>query len=97
MVHFRKRLTPEFLVEINEMVIQEAEKKGEQNDIYSNGGGNSGIMIVDATCAPSNSWYVRDVSLVNEARDKAEKLMDVLHSHNDGKKPRTYRKRAQDL
>ena len=96
MVHFRKRLTPEFLVEINEMVIQVAEKKDDQNN-NSGGGGNSGTMIVDATCAPSNSWYVRDVSLVNEARDKAEKLMDVLHSHNDGKKPRTYRKRAQDL
>ena len=32
MVHFRKRLTPEILVEINEMVIQVAEKKNDQNN-----------------------------------------------------------------
>ena len=47
MVHFRKRLTPEILVEINEMVIQVAEKKDDQNN-NSGGGGNSGTMIVDA-------------------------------------------------
>lgn len=94
MVHFRKRLTPEILVEINEMVIQEAEKKDEQNDNNS-GGGNSGTMIVDATCAPSNIRYPQDVSLLNEARENAEKLLDVLHSPTDGKKPRTYRNRAR--
>ena len=52
MVHFRKRLTPEILVEINEMVIHVAEQKDDQNN-NSGGGGNSGTMIVDATCAPS--------------------------------------------
>ena len=95
MVHFRKRLTPEILVEINEMVIQEAEKKDDQNDNNTNGGGNSGTMIVDATCAPSNIRYPQDVSLLNEARENAEKLLDVLHNPTDGKKPRTYRKRAR--
>ena len=52
-------------------------------------------MIVDATCAPSNIRYPQDVSLLNEARENAEKLLDVLHDRNDGKKPRTYRRRAQ--
>ena len=33
MVHFRKRLTPEILAEINEMVISEAEKKDERTII----------------------------------------------------------------
>lgn len=94
MVHFRKRLTPEILVEINEMVIQVAEKKDDQNN-NSGGGGNSGTMIVDATCAPSNIRYPQDVSLLNEARENAEKLLDILHSPTDGKKPRTYRKRAR--
>ena len=36
-------------------------------------------MIVDATCAPSNIRYPQDVSLLNEARENAEKLLDVLH------------------
>ena len=100
MVHFRKRLTPEILAEINEMVISEAEKKDEKDDHNDNNnnsgnGGNSGTMIVDATCAPSNIRYPQDVSLLNEARENAEKLLDVLHSHTDGKKPRTYRKCAR--
>ena len=30
MVHFRKRLTPEILAEINEMVIRAAEKKNDR-------------------------------------------------------------------
>lgn len=92
MVHFRKRLTPEILAEINEMVIQEA--KGGDDDKPGDGG-SSGTMIVDATCAPSNIRYPQDVSLLNEAREKAEKLLDNLHSPSDGKKPRTYRKRAR--
>lgn len=94
MVHFRKRLTPEILAEINEMVIQAAEKKDGQNN-NSGGGGNSGTMIVDATCAPSNIRYPQDVSLLNEARENAEKLLDVLHDPTDGKKPRSYRKCAR--
>ena len=52
-------------------------------------------MIVDATCAPSNIRYPQDVSLLNEARENAEKILDVLHDPADGKKPRTYRKRAR--
>ena len=40
-------------------------------------GGNSGTMIVDATCAPSHIRYPQDVSLLNEARENAEKLLDV--------------------
>lgn len=45
MVHFRKRLTPEILAEINEMVIRAADKEDDQNDNNSGGNGNSGIMI----------------------------------------------------
>ena len=52
-------------------------------------------MIVDATCAPSNIRYPQDVSLLNEARENAEKLLDALHDPTGGKKPRTYRKRAR--
>ena len=54
-------------------------------------------MIVDATCAPSNIRYPQDVSLLNEARENAEKLLDILHDPTDGKKLRTYRKRARKI
>ena len=75
MVYFRKRLTPEVLGEINEMILRdakarqskEAEDKDDDNsDDGSGAGGNSGTMIVDATCAPSNIRYPQDVSLLNE-------------------------------
>ena len=104
MVYFRKRLTPEVLGEINEMILRDAkarqskEIKSEDHDDSdhdSGQDGNSGTMIVDATCAPSNIRYPQDVSLLNEARENAEKLLDVLHDPTDGKKPRTYRKRAR--
>ena len=48
MVHFRKRLTPEILVEINEMVIQAAEKKDDQNN-NAGGSGNSGTIAAVPT------------------------------------------------
>ena len=100
MVYFRKRLTPEVLGEINEMIIRDAKehqkKESKDDDDDDSGrGGNSGTMIVDATCAPSNIRYPQDVSLLNETRENAEKLLDVLHDSADGKKPRTYRKRAR--
>ena len=104
MVYFRKRLTPEVLGEINEMILRDAkarqtkeadDKDDDHSDGGSGAGGNSGTMIVDATCAPSNIRYPQDVSLLNEARENAEKLLDVLHDPADGKKPRSYRKCAR--
>ena len=104
MVYFRKRLTPEVLGEINEMIVRDAKerqvkeaesKDDDDSDGQPGTGGNSGTMIVDATCAPSNIRYPQDVSLLNEARESAEKLQDVLHDPADGKKPRTYRQRAR--
>lgn len=88
MVHFRKRITPEVLAEINEMIIQESQDDKDDDN-------NSGTMIVDATCAPSQIRYPQDVSLLNEARENAEKFVDLLHDPSDGKKPRTYRKKAR--
>lgn len=102
MVYFQKRLMPEVLGEINEMILRNAkerqnkESKDDDNSDYAPGkGGNSGTMIVDATSAPSHIRYPLDVSFLNEARENAEKLLDTLHNPADGKKPRTYRKCAR--
>ena len=104
MVYFRKRLTPAVLGEVNEIIVRDAKERQEKeaksndnddSDDHPGSSGNSGTMIVDATCAPSNIRYPQDVSLLNEARENAEKLLDVLHDPADGKKPRTYRKRAR--
>lgn len=105
MVYFRKRLTLEMLGEINEMIVRDAKERqekeakskddGDDSDNHPGAGENSGTMIVDATCPPSNIRYPQDVSLLNEARENAEKILDALHDPADGKKPRTYRERAR--
>jgi hypothetical protein len=96
MVYFRKRLTPEVLGEINEMIIAKAQapKQEQKNDDDDQDSGNGGTMIIDATCAPSNIRYPQDTSLLNEARESAEKVIDELYTPGEGTKPRTYRKAA---
>jgi len=63
--------------------------KGEQN--------NSGKLIVDTSCAPADIRYPTDLNLLNEAREKSERIIDRLHEPLKGgeKKVRTYRQRAR--
>ena len=102
MVYFRKRLTPEIIGEINEMIISaeqaklEKEKEESQKDDSDDSDDidkNSGTMIVDATCATSQISYPQDISLLNKARECSEKIIDELHVKGE-QKPRTYRKKA---
>ena len=113
MVYFRKRLTLEVLGEINEMIVRDAKERqakevkskddSDDSDDHPGASGNSGTMIVDATCAPSNIRYPQDVSLLNEARENAEKLLVILHDPADSRSsynspdniPVKYQKEAQ--
>lgn len=98
MVHFRKRLTIEILGKINEMVIAKSQEKSsnkKDDDHKNDPPKNSGTMIVDATCAPSYIKYPQDTELLNESREKLEKMIEVLHDPADGKKPRTYPQKAR--
>jgi hypothetical protein len=56
---------------------------------------NHGTLIIDATCAPSNIRYPQDFSLLNEAREKLETIVDRLCNDHTLKKPRMYRKEAR--
>ncbi|KQC10804.1 MAG: transposase, partial [Methanolinea sp. SDB] len=58
---------------------------------------NQGKLIVDATCTPADVAYPTDLNLLNSAREKAEKIIDILHAarRDDAVKPRTYRKKAR--
>jgi len=76
----------------------------DKNDPGSEGGTppagpkkNRGKLILDATCAPADIRYPTDVSLLNEARENLEKIIDKLHKPHKGKKPkpRTYRQQAR--
>lgn len=91
MTHFRKRLTPEILAEINELIISKAKDDNNEPPVDS----NRGTLTVDATCAPQNIRYPQDLSLLNEARENLERIIDELHHQQGGEKPRTYRKNAR--
>jgi transposase, IS5 family len=59
---------------------------------------NQGQLILDATCAPADIRYPTDLSLLNEARENSEDILDALYAQvsDQGKtKPRTYRKLAR--
>ena len=96
MVHFRKRLTPTIVGEINEMIIKNAitEVSREDDDSSHRPGisaENEGTLIVDATCAPSFIKYPQDIELLNQARENTEDMITELHDPKDGRKPRTYK------
>lgn len=55
-----------------------------------------GKLILDATVAPQAIRYPTDLSLLNEAREFSERVIDDLYPHSDlKKKPRTYRGKAR--
>jgi hypothetical protein len=59
---------------------------------------NHGQLIVDATCAPADIRYPTDLSLLNEAREASEAIIDALYEQVRESlpvKPRTYRQLAR--
>jgi hypothetical protein len=57
---------------------------------------HQGKLILDATVAPQAIRYPTDLSLLNEAREFSEKIIDELYPKTDWKKkPRTYREKAR--
>src|SRR4028118_126692 len=59
---------------------------------------NQGKLILDATCAPGDISYPNDLGLLNQARVKKEKIIDILYEPLKGKlekKPKTYRNLAR--
>ena len=102
MVHFRKRFTAEFMTEINEAMCRtEAKPKdvtppeppqracglaGDPGDDDDEPHG--GTLILDATCAPANIKYLTDTSLLAEAIEKTDAMIDTLHEPFKGRQPR---------
>lgn len=102
MVHFRKRLDMELMNRVNEKVAEmrdgkkklsgTAHKEEADEEVT-----NKGQLLLDATCAPQDIKYPTDFTLLNEAREKTENIIDKLHEGRGkkGKKPRTYRRKAR--
>ena len=70
---------------------------GEGSDSETEEAPNGGTLILDATCAPQAIRFPTDTSLLNEARQNTEGIIDSLHAAGltDGRKPRTYRIEAK--
>lgn len=103
---FRKRMSVEMLNAVNEAFLSKAEPtpehagtSGRKDAATQNCGGNAeadnaGTMILDATCSPSNIRFPQDFSLLNEAREKTDSIIDQLHAQVNPRgvrHPRTYR------
>lgn len=58
---------------------------------------HKGQLIVDATVCPQDITYPTDVKVLNEGREKSEKLIDILYEglNKQCDKPRTYRENAR--
>ncbi len=106
LVGFRKRIGLELLAAVNESFLKDApptpehakKKTGEAAGQMNQAGTSDampvgGSLILDATCSPSNIRYPHDFSLLNEAREKTDWMIDVLHRQvdPDQRHPRTYK------
>ena len=97
MTHFRKRFSKEILAEINDWILHGLPVDDTANTDDDNDLPNQGKLIVDATCTPADIAYPTDLSLLNEAREKTEAMIDRMHEPFIGVrlKPRTYRQQAR--
>ncbi len=100
LVEFRKRLTDEVLIEINEMIAEYNSPKDGTPGGGSDTGDedppeNKGTMILDATCAPQQISYPQDINLLNEARVNLENIIDDISYEYNYYKPRMYRDNAR--
>ncbi len=107
-VYFRKRFGKKRMGKINETIackVLEEEARAtksksddkDDDDPGAGPSGNRGKLLVDATCTPADITFPTDLKLLNTAREKSEKIIDILHRPLKGnqKKPRTYRKVAR--
>lgn len=100
MTHFRKRFNQAILSEINAWILHgppEEDAGDSDNDDDETHRPNQGKLIVDATCTPADIAYPTDLSLLNEAREKSEQIIDAMHKPfiSLRRKPRTYRQAAR--
>ena len=70
---------------------------GGTDDTQPHPAGNKGTLILDATCVPADIHYPTDVTLLSDARELTEQIIDKLHEPLVGKqkKPRDYRQKAR--
>lgn len=103
LVLFRKRISSEMLMEVNEYVLSHKDDDNNTPPSSGNSGDhdalkkdtNTGTLTLDATCAPANIRYPQDISLLNEAREKLETIIYRFCKSYGLPLPRRYKKRAR--
>ena len=109
LVHFRQRLGSELVLAVNESVVApicadaqasvpKPPSSSEEANSEDGQSPKTGQLILDATCAPADIRYPTDLSLLNDAREWSERLIDALYGQIKGRlscKPRTYRRVAR--
>lgn len=71
---------------------------GEQRNPSTQNQPNQGSLLIDATCTPVDIRHPTDLSLLNEAREVTEILIDAMYPQvreSFGHKPRTHRRKAR--
>jgi len=92
-VDIRKRMGSEVFAGFEQVIL---EKIGNPRRTGKAKEENRGKLLLDATVAEQAIRYPTDLSLLNEAREVSEKLIDELYALSDyTKKPRTYRRKAR--
>lgn len=105
-VEIRERLGLEGANAMNEAIVKASgaiksepeNNSGEdsKNSGTDNSSENNGRVLFDASVCPQDITYPTDLGLLNEAREKTEQLIDILHDSNKQLiKPRTYRQKAR--
>jgi transposase, IS5 family len=95
-VEARKKLGNDTFDEFSELIIRSSNPNLEHK-VNNKAQHNKGHLKIDATVADQYIRYPNDLSLVNEARLKTEKIIDLLYEQVRNQmpvKPRTYRKLA---
>lgn len=92
-VDIRKRMGADVFAGFEQVIL---EKIGKPRRTGKAREGNHGKLLLDATVAEQAIRYPTDLSLLNEAREISENLIDELYALSDyTKKPRTYRRKAR--
>ena len=110
-VHIRKRLGNGDFDKMNQVIIAQAlnlnekdktkeKRKNTDEDNFSHNDSsqeptNKGKLQMDATIADAHIKFPTDLSLLNDSREKSEKLIDRLCLSLSLPKPRTYRREAR--
>ena len=103
LVLFRKRITMDMLMEANEYILA---KKDDHEQPPSSGSSkdshesetepeNKGTLTLDATCAPAHIRYPQDISLLNEAREFLEGMIQRFSRYYGLPLPRRYKRQAR--